>query len=210
MKIKVLLADDNQLFRELLAARFAQTSEIEVVAETADCSDILEIIKQTKPDVVLLEIDINHLKGALTTMNIWKNFPTVKVIALTSHLEKSFIKDMLEAKVWGYILKNCTFDQLLGSIIQVYAGKKQLSTEIQSIIIEEYLDKNNGNSTLLTKREKEILRLLAEGKSIREISKTLFISIKTAGTHKQNIFNKMHFEHMAQLIKYAIKKGIVS
>lgn len=126
------------------------------------------------------------------------------------HDEKTYIKGMFEAGAWGYLLKNCAYDQLVDAIIQVYNGEKYLDTHATKVIIQDYLKNDSWGMTKLTERESEVMKLLAEGRSIREISETLFISIKTVGSHKQNIFDKLEFENMAQLIKFALKNGIVS
>lgn len=210
MKIKVLLADDNQLFRELLAARFAQNTEIEIVAEVDSSHELLEKVRHTKPDIVLMEVQLSRVSGAEMALAIYNEQPETKVIALTSNNEKNYIKYMLEAKAWGYLLKNCSFDQLQESIKQVHSGKKQLNSDIQGILIDDYLDQFTKKTDFLTSREMEILKMLADGKSIREISDILFISIKTTGTHKQKIFDKLQFENLAQLIRYSMKNGIIS
>lgn len=210
MKIKVLLADDNQLFRELLAERTAETSDVEIIGEADTMQQVMEIVNNSKPHIVLMEVLFKQKNGIEITRILGKDHPEVKVVALTNHKEKALIKGMLEANAWGYISKNSTFDQLMNYIREISTGKKTLSPDIQSILIDDYLENNSNKSDILSKRETEIMKLLAEGKSIREIAESNFISIKTAGTHKQNIFDKMGFENMAQLIKYALLNGIVS
>lgn len=210
MKIKVLIADENALFRELLADRLSKTGDIEVVAEAGIGIEILDKAGLIHPDIVLTEVVAPDLNGIEVAKSLLKQHPAVKLIALSNHYDKQIIKGMLEAKAWGYLNKTISFDQLAESIRQVYEGKKRLSPDIQGILIEDYLDRGGKNTESLTKKEAEILKLLAEGKSVREIAEMYFISIKTAGTHKQNIFEKMGFENMAQLVKYALKSGIVS
>lgn len=211
MKIRILLADNNQLFRELLAERFSQTTDMEVVAEAEISEEVLDKAGLVQPDVILMEVISPQLNGVELTKAIYKFNPNIKVIALTSLLEKQIIKDMFEAKAWGYLMKKCTFEQLADSIRQISTGNKQVSPDVQSILIESYLDRNGlSGIAILTKRELDVLKLLAEGKSIKEISQTFFISIKTVGTHKQNIFEKMGFENLSQLIRFALIHGIVS
>lgn len=210
MTIKVLIADDNRLFREILAIRFRDTTEIEIIAQAEDGMEVLEKVRFSKPDVVLMDIRMPRMNGIDTTIALHKDFPEIRVIALTTFNENIYIKAMLEANAWGYLLKDSTFEQLVEAIKQVYAGKKYFSTDVEGIIIEDYLGRTPREKVKLTKRESEILKLLAEGKSIREISELLFVSIKTVGTHKQNIFDKLDFDNMAQLIKYALNNGIVS
>ena len=213
MTIKVLIADDNQLFREILAKLFKDATDIEIVAQAEDGLEVLEKVRLSKPDIVLMDIAMPRLNGMDTTLALLKNFPDIKTIALTTHDEKAYIKGMLEAGAWGYLLKNCKYDQLVDAIVQVYNGKKYISTDVTEIIIQDYLKQDSQGTTKLpklTERESEVLTLLAEGKSIREISEALFISIKTVGSHKENIFEKLEFENMTQLIKFAIKNGIIS
>jgi two-component system, NarL family, response regulator NreC len=211
MKIRILLADNNQLFRELLTERFSKTTDMEVVAEAENGDEVLDKVGLVQPDMILLEVAIPGINAAELTKTILKSYPNTKVVALTSLIDKQIIKGMLEANAWGYLLKKCTFEQLALSILQVASNKKHVSTDIQPILIEEYLDRNglNGISNL-TKRELDVLKLFAEGKTIKDISETFFISVKTVGTHKQNIFEKMGFENLSQLIRYALNHGIVS
>lgn len=210
MPIKVLIADDHQLFREGLTNLLADAADIEVIAQAENGQEVLEKVRFSKPDIVLMDIGMPLLNGIDTTMALCKEFPDIKTIALSMHDEKTYIKGMLEAGAWGYLLKNCAYDQLVNAIIQVYNGEKYLDTNATRVIIQDYLKNDSWGMMKLTERESEVLKLLAEGRSIREISEALFISIKTVGSHKQNIFDKLEFENMAQLIKFALKNGIVS
>jgi DNA-binding NarL/FixJ family response regulator len=210
MKIKVLLADDSPLFRDLLAERFAVTGDIEIVAEAANTEETLDKIGLTLPDILLTEVAAPGLNGVEVARAIHRKHPEVKVVALTSHFDKYLVKGMLEARAWGYLMKNCTFDQLADSLRCIHDGKKYISPDIQGYLIDDYLSPENKGLEILTKRESEILKLLAEGQSIRQISESFFISVKTAGTHKQNIFDKMGFDNLAQLVRYAMRNGIVS
>jgi len=213
MSIKVLIADDNQLFREILSRLFKDSTNIEIIAQADDGFEVLEKVVQLKPDIVLMDISMPRLNGIDTTQELTRKYPEIRTIALTSYSDKAYIKGMFEAGAWGYLLKNCSYDQLVEAILQVFNGKKYMSSEVTEIIVQDYLGldtKGTVKLPRLTDRETEVLRHLAEGKSVREISETLFISIKTVGTHKQNIFDKMGFENMTQLIKFALKNGIVS
>ena len=212
MSIKVLIADDHKLLRELLADFLNGSTDINVVAQAGNGHEVLEKVRVSRPDVILMDIEMPHMNGIDATVALLKEFPDIKTIALSMHDEKPFIKSMFEAGAWGYLLKNCAYDQLGDAIRQVYNGKKYLDTDVAGVIIQEYLEHFSWGplkSFELTERESEVLKLLAEGKSIREISEALFISCKTVGTHKQNIFDKLEFENMAQLIKFALKNGIV-
>lgn len=210
MPIKVLIADDHQLFREGLTNLLADAADIEIVAQAENGQEVLEKVRFSKPDIVLMDIGMPILNGIDATIALRKEFPDIKTIALSMHDEKTYIKGMLEAGAWGYLLKNCAYDQLVNAIIQVYNGEKYLDTHATRVIIQDYLKNDSQGMKQLSERESEVLKLLAEGRSIREISEKLFISIKTVGSHKQNIFDKLEFENMAQLIKFALKNGIVS
>lgn len=209
MRISVLLADENKLFRELLAHRLAETGEIEVVGEAEDSVSLLSLAKKVQPDIIIMDICMPNLNGIETTRTLYNEIPNCKVIALTVHSEKMHIKGALNAGAHGYYRKSCTFEQLVSAIKYIFEGKKSVGSDIEGIIINDYLGNNNQMSTTLTNREFQIFKLLAEGKSIREISETFFISIKTVGTHKQNIFDKMGFDNLAQLVMYAIKQGYI-
>lgn len=209
MKISVLLADNNKLFCELLAHRFSETDEIEVVGEAENYVQVLKLVKEIQPDILLMDICLPNMKGIETTQQLNNEQSKCKVIALTTNAEKANIKGALNAGAYGYYLKNCNYELLVAGIKQIHKGIKTLGTDIESIIIDDYLGKNKIVVPNMTKREAQIFKLLAEGKSVREISETFFISIKTVGTHKQNIFEKMGFDNLAQLVKYAIKQGIV-
>lgn len=210
MSIKVLIADDNRLFRELLAICFRETTDIEIVAQAFDGLDVLEKVKLSQPDVVLMDIRMPGMNGITATKILYEEFPKVKVIALTTFNDKIYIKAMLEANACGYLLKDSTFEQLEEAVRQVYSGKKCFSAVVEGFIIEDFIGRASQDNTKLTKRESQILRLLAEGKSIKDISESLFVSIKTVGSHKQNVFRKLEFKNMTQLIKYALNKGFVS
>jgi len=210
MPIKVLIADDHQLFREGLANLLVDAADIEVVAQAENGLVVLEKVRFSEPDIILMDIGMPQMNGIDTTLALRKEFPNVKTIALSMHDEKLYVKGMLEAGAWGYLLKNCTYDQLVEAINTVYNGEKYLDTLATKIIIQDYLKNDSGGMTKLTERESEVLKLLALGKSIREISEELFISIKTVGSHKQSIFDKLELENMAQLIKFALKNDIIS
>lgn len=209
MKISVLLADDNKLFRELLAHRFSETDEIVAIGEAEDHMDIMNQVKENQPDILLMDINLPRMKGIETTRQLLNDHPNCKVVALTSHAEKIHIKGALNAGVCGYYLKNCSFDLLENGIKQIHGGKKTLSMDVENLILEDFLGRKSNPIETLSLRESQILKLLAEGKSVKEISEDIFISIKTVGTHKQNIYDKMGFENLAQLVKYAINQGIV-
>ncbi|HKJ78468.1 MAG TPA: response regulator transcription factor [Prolixibacteraceae bacterium] len=212
MTTKVLIADDHQLFREGLANLLSSAPDIEVIAEAEDGKEATEKAKQLKPDVLLIDIGMPHMNGIEATRILKKEMPELKIIAVSMHSDRQFVKGILEAGADGYLLKNCTYRQLIDAIQSVNLGKKYLSDDITEMIIKGYLDPSETEAetyTELSEREMEILKLYAEGKSTREISEKLFISVKTVGTHKQHILEKLGLKTNADMVKYAIKEGLI-
>jgi DNA-binding NarL/FixJ family response regulator len=212
MPIKIIISDDHQLFRDGIANLLSSSPQIEIVAQAENGQEAIEKAVLYKPDIVIMDLSLPKINGVEATRILHNELPKTKVLVLTMHAEKNYIKEALEAGAYGYLFKDCTYDQLIEAINTVYNGKKYLSNKITEILIEDYLNKEedfNAKDQQLTERESEILKLLAEGKTTHEISETLFISIKTVGTHKQHIFEKLNFKSISDLIKYAIKNSIV-
>lgn len=213
MPIKVILADDHQLFREGLANLLAESKEVEVIAQAVNGKDAIDKAKKLRPDVMIMDINMPEMDGVEATSQLLKEISEMKIIGLSIHANKQYIKGMLEAGSSGYLFKNCSYDELIKAIQTVHIGKKYLSEKITEILIQEYLTKEEIGpitSSELTDRESEILKLIAEGISVSDISNQLFVSIKTINTHKQHILEKLNLKTTTDIIKYALKKGIIS
>lgn len=213
MKIKVIVVDDHQLFREGIVTLLFSAENIEVVAQAEDGLDAIEKAKHYKPDVVLLDISMPRMNGIEATKKLKTLIAGIKVVCLSMHSEKQYVKDVLEAGADGYLLKNCTYRQLTDAIQSVYEGKKYLSEDITGMVISGYLTKSGSEASeyeKLSVREKEIFRLFAEGKTTREIGELLFISVKTVNTHKQNILVKLELKSNSDLVKYALKNQLIN
>ncbi len=213
MKIKLIIADDHQLFREGLINLLQSAENIEVIAQAENGQDAIDKVKHFKPDVLLIDIAMKGMNGIEATKHLKVQTPELKIIAVSMHSDKQYVKGMLEAGADGYLLKNCTYRQLTDAIQSTYQGKKFLSEDITEIVIDGYLHstpEDSDNYTQLSEREKEIFILLAEGHSTREIGEQLFISVKTVGTHKQNILEKLELKTNSDIVKYALKKGLIS
>lgn len=213
MAITILIADDHQLFREGLVNLINGNKEMEITGQAENGRQAVEMVSELNPDVVLMDIGMPDINGIEATRILKKNHPGVKIIALSMHTDKQYIKGMLESGASGYLLKNSTVDQTIEAIRSVYGGKKYLSSTITEVLIDNYLgkDSNNGfDSGELTNREFQILKLYAEGKETREIAKMLFLSVKTVGTHRQNICEKLNIRNTAEMVKYAIKHEIIN
>ena len=211
MTIKVLIADDHQLFREGLVNLISSAPDIEVIGEAKDGLEATKKAKKLKPDLILIDIGMPNMNGIEATKTIKRDDPGIKIIAVSMHSDRQFVKGVLEAGADGYLLKNCTYRQLIDAIQSVVSGKKYLSDDITEMVIQGYLDPEEDleSKNDLSEREIEVLKLYAEGKSTREISERLFISVKTVGTHKQHIFEKLGIKSNADMIKYAIKEGLI-
>lgn len=212
MKIKVMVADDHQLFREGLINLLQSAKNIEVIGQAEDGLDAIEKATQLKPDVLLIDIAMKKMNGIEATKILKEQMPELKIIAVSMHSDKQYVKGMLEAGADGYLLKNCTYRQLTDAVKSTYDGKKFLSEDITELVIDGYLQSTpEGADSLaqLSEREKEIFVLLAEGESTREIGDQLFISVKTVGTHKQHILEKLELKTNSDIVKYALKNGLI-
>jgi DNA-binding NarL/FixJ family response regulator len=213
MSIRIIIADDHQLFREGLANLLADSKEIEILAQAGDGREAIDKAIELKPDVIIMDIGMPVLDGVEATRQLLQESPGARVIALSMHADKQYIKGMFEAGACGYLFKNCAYNELIKAIRAVHEGKKYLSERITEIMIHDYLRKEEtipvGDSEL-TERESEIMKLIAEGVSVSDISDQLFVSIKTIGTHKQHILEKLNLKSTTDIVKYAIKKGIIS
>lgn len=212
MTIRIIITDDHQLFRDGIANLLSASPQLEIIAMAENGQEAIKKAKKLKPDIVIMDLSLPIINGVDATRILHNELPETKVLILSMHAEKNYIKEALGAGAFGYLFKDCTYDQLIEAINTVYLGKKYLSDKITEVLIHDYLSKDDeipDNSQELSERESEILKLFAEGKTTREISVMLFISIKTVGTHKQHILEKLNLKSTSDLIKYAIKKGIV-
>ncbi len=212
MAISIIIADDHKLFREGLVNLLSGSPEINIIAEAENGGQVIEQVSKLLPDVVIMDIGMPGINGVEATKILREQNPGVKIIALSMHSDSHYIRGMLEVGASGYLLKNSTYDQVLAAIKNVHQGKKYLSSSITEVLIDNYLGKNEDDPDdhdILTSREFEILKLYAEGKSTREIAKNLFVSVKTIGTHKQNILEKLKLKSTADMVKYAIKHHII-
>lgn len=213
MPINILIADDHSLFRKGIANLLAEAENMTIVAEAENGQEAVDKAREFKPDVVIMDIGMPILNGVKATAKLLDEMSEVKVIALSMHADNHYVREMLEAGASGYLFKNCDYKELISAIETVYAGKKYLNDQITEMVIQGYLGKHEpigATEAELTERESEIFKLLAEGKSVREIADSLFVSVKTVGTHRQHILDKLNLTTTTDLVKYAIKKGIIS
>ena len=214
MSIRVLLADDHKIVREGIRSLLEEQSDIEVIAEAEDGRTALRVAQEMSPNIVIMDIAMPGQNGIETTRQIIANNPNIKVIILSMYSDKRFITEVLSAGASGYLLKDCAFEELVHAIKNVAAGGTYLSSRVVDIVVKDcfhQLEKSGSSAfSVLTNREREILQLLAEGKTAREIAGILCLSIKTIETHRQQLMGKLNIHSLAELTKYALREGLTS
>jgi len=212
MKIKILLAFEQKNMREGLRGLLEKYDEFDVAAEADSGESTIALAAEFKPDIVVMDTAIPGLDGIEATRRIIAEAPDAKVIALTMSLERRSAVAMLKAGTSGYLLKERAFDELVDAIHEVVAGSTYLSPPVISMVIGEYVHKELSEETslfaILTPRELEVLKLVAEGRSTLQIAADIDISTKTVDTHRQHIMDKLNIRGIADLTRYAIREGI--
>jgi len=214
MSIKVLIADDHQIMREGLRSLLEKEIDIQVLGEAEDGRMIQRMALELNPDVIIMDVAMPDLNGIEATRQIVAALPGAKVIALSMHDDRRFVLNMLKAGACGYMLKDCAFKDLAKAIRVVMSNKTFLSPEVADIVVKDYLSTTqpieSSAFNLLSPREREVLQLIAEGKTSALIGELLHISVKTVETHRQQIMVKLKIRSIAELTKYAIREGLTS
>ena len=210
MSIRIILADDHAIVRHGLSRSFQQEEDVEVIAQTKDGRSTVQLTKELSPDVVVMDIGMPDLNGIEATRQITRESPQVKVIALSMHSSRKYVTEMFKAGASGYLLKNCDFEELADAVRIVAGGKTYISPSISDVVIQHVHGSEEGNSafSVLTRREREVLQLLAEGKTTKQAALCLYISPKTVEAHRLNIMSKLNVDSIALLTKYAIQEGL--
>jgi len=214
-KIKVLIVDDHTLVRDGIRALLALVADVKVVGEAANGKEALEKVKKLAPDVVLMDLAMPIMSGLESTRRIRKRFPGTKVLALTQYEDREYIVPTIEAGARGFVSKTAAFSELASAIQAVYQGESFLSPIAAAAVVEECQQKvaaegETDSYQNLTDREREMLKLVAEGYTAREIADMLVISLRTVETHKTNLMKKLNIRNKADLIRFAIRKGIIT
>ena len=208
------MADDHKITRQGLRSLLEQQADMEVVAEAEEGRTAVRLAKELSPDVVIMDVSMPDLNGIEATRQIVNRSPTTRVVALSMHSDTLFVSEMLKSGASGYMLKDCAFEELERAIRTVVSGKTYLSPTISGVVVDDYLHRltkgDSGGEDVLTHREKEVLQLVAEGKSTTRIALKLHVSIKTVETHRRQIMEKLDLHSVAELTKYAIRKVYTS
>ena len=215
MGIRVLIADDHKIMLAGLRSLLEKQTDFDVVAEAENGRKAVQMAEEKKPDVVVMDVSMPDLNGIEATKQIIESLPETRVIALSMHSDKRFVMGMLRAGASGYLLKDCASQELATAIRQVAGGKKYLSPEITGVVIDDFLlgaqiEEAATATSLLSPREREVLQLIAEGWSTKQIASHLYVSIKTIETHRRQLMKKLNLHNIADLTKYAIREGLTS
>jgi len=212
MAIKVLIADDHGIMRQGLRSLLQTEPDVEVVGEADSGREALKKVDELLPDVVLMDVTMSDLNGMDATAQMRRQFPEVKVIGLSMHRDEHFVAGMLLAGASGYVLKEATVEELIGAIHSVAKGGFYLSPGIAKSVVKGYLEymakTNMSVRPPLSPREREVLQLVAEGKSSKEIADRLNVSPRTVEAHRRRIMDKLGIDNIADLTKYAIRIGL--
>jgi len=213
-KIRIFLTDDHTLFRQSLRTLLAAEPDLEIVGEAANAADAVELTRQTRPDIVLMDIGMAGMSSFEATRQIHKERPETRVVFLSMYDDEDYLAECVEMGASGYILKDSPADQLLTAIREVQHGGSYLSPRLLTRLVDGFRTLGRGavrqpRFGTLTKREREVLKMLAEGSSVKEIAASFDLSVKTVESHKFNLMRKLDIHNKAQLVQYAIQKKII-
>jgi DNA-binding NarL/FixJ family response regulator len=209
-RYRIVLADDHSLFRQGLKAVLEGTEEFKVVGEAGDGLELIDLLNQVKPHLVVLDISMPNLRGIETIPEIKKNHPEVKILVVTMHNDREYLYQAISQGADGYFLKKDAGTELFAAIEKIRKGKVYVSSSLSGDLTDYWEGIREGvKKGILTNREREILSLIAGGKSNKEIADMLYISVHTVERHRANLMDKLDFKKTADLVKYAIEKGYI-
>ena len=214
MAVKILLVDDHEIMREGMSALLRKYSQFEVVGQATDGRQALEMASHLNPDVVIMDVGMPNLNGVDATKKLLSLYPDLKIMALSAHSDGSIVGKMIKAGASGYMLKESAFEELIEGLNTLLDGKTFLCKKISKVIFSEYVgmvtNSKKKNIDGLTSREREVLQLVAEGNTTKEIAAVLKLSTKTIDSHREHIMEKLEIRNIAGLTKYAIREGLTS
>jgi DNA-binding NarL/FixJ family response regulator len=214
MTIKVFIADDHQIVRQGLRTLLEREPDLEVVAEAENGRSTVRLARESHPEVIIMDVAMPDMNGIEATRQIISEMPKVKVIALSMYADRRFVANMLKAGASGYLLKDCASEELVRAIRVVMAHKTFLSPGVADIVVKDYVQAPLGSEvsafSVLSNREREVLQLMAEGRSTNQIAECLHVSVKTVETHRQQMMQKLKMHSVAELTKYAIREGLTT
>jgi DNA-binding NarL/FixJ family response regulator len=209
-KITILIADDHKLIRETWAYILNNDPRFQVIAACGNAEEAVELAKTKNPDVILMDINMSPMSGLDATQQIRKVMPGAKIIGVSMHSQPAYAKKMLQIGARGYVTKNSSKEEMICAILEVHDGKKYICEEIRNIISDQLLEEKDTvtpNINMLTEREIQIINLIKEGKSSKEIAINLNISLKTVEVHRHNILKKLKLKNSASLVNFINTKA---
>ncbi len=210
-KIKVILVDDHQMFRDGVKAVLFDEPDIDIVGEVGNGKDLFALLKTVKPDLIITDITMPDISGIEVAKHITENYSDIKILILSMHSNEEFITKALRFGANGYLPKDTSMAELLEAIHTIYEGDNYYNKEISDTILKSLQNKPKADHfNSLTKREKEIVKLVVDGLSNKEVADKLFISIRTVDSHKTNILQKLNLKSSIELVKYAIKNNLAN
>jgi len=216
MGVRILLVEDHIVMREGLRGLINQQADMEVVGEASDGEQAIELARQLKPDVIIMDVRLRGIDGVEATRQIKAEMPDLKVIVLSAYDNREYIMGMAKAGMSGYLLKDCAFDELVGAIRTVLEDKSYLSPDVARVILDVESETQDtrgpaaARSASLSESDRELIKLFAEGKSAREIAQKDNLSIKTIEGRRRRIMRRMNIVTIAELTRYAVREGIIS
>ena len=214
MGLKILLVDDHRVVREGLRSLIEKQHGMEVVAEAENGRTALQMTHKFKPDLIVMDLSMPDLNGIEATRQIVQEFPDTKVLALSMHADRQFVAGAIKAGVSGYLVKDSAFTELDRALRALAANETYLCSKITRVVVKDYAEKLSleeaETPAALTARQREVLQLLAEGRTTKQIADRLNVSVKTVETHRRNIMEKLNIFSVAQLTKFAIREGLTS
>jgi DNA-binding NarL/FixJ family response regulator len=211
MPLNVLLVDDHEIMRQGLRMLLEKQPDMEVAGEAKNGKEAIHLSDELQPDIIVMDVNMPGLDGADATRQIKKDHPDIKVVALSMHSKKGFIVEMLKAGASAYVLKENAFSELVTAINTIITGEVYLSAKITRIVIDDYVKDSIVPGSLqkpLTDRENEVLKLVGDGKTSKEIALNLDLSVKTIDACRRKIMTKLQIDSVAELVKYAIREGL--
>jgi two-component system response regulator NreC len=214
MSIRIIIADDHTIVRHGLTKLLQQLDDVEIVAQAQNGHSTLELARELVPDIIVMDVGMPDLNGIDATQQILRENPKIKVLALSMHSGRKFVVAMLKAGASGYLLKDCALEELTTAMQTIMSGKIYLSPTITDIVVDSYVrqpaESEQSAFSVLSQREREVLQLMAEGNTTKQIALRLHISPKTVEGHRLRLMSKLNIDNVAQLTKYAIQEGLTS
>jgi two-component system, NarL family, response regulator NreC len=213
MPTRILIADDHKIFREGLRTLLQNRGDIEVIGEADNGRSVVGLAAELRPDIVIMDVAMPDLNGIEATRQIMGARSPAKVLALSMHSDSRFVTRMLQAGAQGYLLKDCAFEELALAIDTIVGDGVYLSPGVTGVVVRDYvqhLAEGDGGIAALSPREREVLQLVAEGLTTKDIAGKLHISVKTVETHRKQIMDKLEIRSVAELTKYAVREGLTS